>query len=188
VIALILCLAVMYAAVAFALHGVWSAVAEREAEARAAEARRGEQDALWQRHAHLGSFAIGGADLREAGWSDERARDFLAENFDGRPSVALAELRPFLDDVTVRDVLSYRASRFAAAARYEPIRQTWINVDDLERSGRLPSELRPLVCERARQSGKLILATDLLPFVGRPIVRDLLEKKLADCGVPGRTL
>jgi hypothetical protein len=187
-ITLVLCLAAMYAAVAFALHGVWRAIAEREVDARAAAARRAEREALWERHAHLGAFPIGPAELCEAGWSEERARAFLAEHFGGRTSVALAELRPFLEDVTVRDVLAYRAERFAASARYEPIRQTWINVDDLERAGRLPAELRSLVVERERQSGKLIRATDLLPFVGRPVVRDLLERKLADCGVPERTL
>ena len=80
-------------------------------------------------------------------------------------------------------MLEYRALRFAAAARYEPVRQTWVNVDDLVKSGRLPPELAPFVCERERQSGKLIRATDLLPFVGRPIVRELLERRLADCGV-----
>jgi len=188
VIALILCIAVMYAAVVLALHGVWRGIAEQERAARAADARRELQEELWRRHAHLGGFAVGVSDLREAGWSEERALSFLAEHFDGRTAVTVAELRPFLDDVTVRDVLVYRANRFDAAVRYEPIRQTWINVDDLERTGRLPAELRPLVCERERQSGKLILATDLLPFVGRPVVRELLEKKLVECGVGTRAL
>jgi hypothetical protein len=184
VIVLLACIAVMYAAVAVSLHGVWRGVAERERDARAAEAQREERTAFWRRHEHLGAFPIDATDLREAGWSAERARTFLAESFPGRASIRLEELRPFLEDVTVCDVVSYRASRFAAAARYEPIRQTWVNVDDLERSGRLPPELHPFVCERERQSGKLIRATDLLPFVGRPVVRELLERKLADCNTP----
>lgn len=182
-IVLFLCIAVMYAAVFVALHGVWRGVAEREREERVAAEQRAQLEELWQRHVHLGGFAIDVTELREAGWSEERARGFLDEHFGGRSSVTLADLRPFLDDVTVRDVLAYRADRFAAAVRYEPIRQTWINVDDLEKSGRLPPELRALTCERERQSGKLILANDLLPYVGRPVVRELLEQKLADCGV-----
>jgi hypothetical protein len=186
-IALILCFVVMYGAVALALHGVVAAAAAREEESEAAHKRAEERSALWQRNAHLGPFPIEELDLREAGWSAERAKKFFAENFAGRASVRLDELRPFLADVTVSDVVRYRAERFAAAARYEPIRQTWINVDKLDRAGMLPAELRPLVVERERQSGKLIWASDLLPYVGRPVVRDLLEQKLADCGaVPTR--
>ena len=182
-IAFLLGILVLYGAVAFVLGGVWRAADEREREQLLERERRAAREAVWERHAHLGAFAIGVDDLREAGWSIERARAFLAEHFGGRESVRLAELRPFLADVTVMDVLDYREKRLAAAKRFEPIRQTWINVDDLVKGGRLPHELMPFVCERERQSGKLIRATDLLPFVGRPVVRELLEKKLADCGL-----
>jgi hypothetical protein len=181
-IALILCFAVMYGAVVLALHGVVAAAASREEEASAERKRAEEREELWRRYAHLGPYPIAALDLREAGWSDERAKSFLAEHFGGRTSIRLDELRPFLADVTVGDVVTYRAERFAAAARYEPIRQTWINVDKVDRAGMLPAELRALVVERERQSGKLIWASDLLPYVGRPVVRDLLEQKLADCG------
>lgn len=183
-IAFLLCFAVMYGAVALALHGVVAATGDREKDVAAAQRRASEREALWQRHAHLGPYPIEELDLRESGWSAERAQSFFAERFPGSTSVRLEALRPFFDDPTVRDVVSYRANRFAAAVRYEPIRQTWINVDKVDRAGMLPAELRSLVVERERQSGKLIWASDLLPYVGRPVVRDLLEQKLADCGAP----
>jgi hypothetical protein len=182
-IAFLAAVVILYAGVALALAGMWRTSAERDRAEQAARARLAEREEMWERHAHLGSFPVGVAELREAGWSTERAEAFLAEHFGGRSAVQLADLRPFLGDVTVVDVLRYRAARSAAAARYEPIRQTWINVDDLVKSGSLPRELSPFVCERERQSGKLIRATDMLPFVGRPIVRDLLERKLTNCGM-----
>ena len=179
----LLVVAMFGTALAAAVGGFWRAADALQTERDAAEARHRARDEAWSRVADLAQAGVTAADFREAGWSDARARGFLAENFPSRDGIRLEELRPFLDDLLVRDVLAYRRARFDAANRYEAIRHTWVNVDELERDGRLPPELRPFVCERERQSGRLIRAGDLLPFVGRPIVRDLLEKRLADGGV-----
>jgi hypothetical protein len=175
--------ALFAAALGVAVRQHVKAIEERLAEERAAHAKTAALDEHWRPYADLGPLVVGISDFREAGWSEVRARRFLADRFPDRDTVSVADLKPFLADVTVRDVLRYRRMRRDAADRYEPIRQTWINVEDLEREGRLPAEIRPLVRERERQSGRLVKATDLLPFVGRPVVVELLEEKLADCGV-----
>jgi hypothetical protein len=160
----------------------WRAADALQAERDSAASARRAREEAWSRVADLANAELSAADFREAGWSVARTRSFLAENFPGRESIRLEELRPFLDDLLVCDVLAYRKLRFEAANRYEAIRHTWVNVEDLERDGRLPPEMRPLVVERERQSGRLIRAGDLIPFVSRPIVRELLEKRLADGG------
>jgi len=144
--------------------------------------------ALWTDHAHLGQVVVDAADFREAGWSATRTASFLQLHFPGRDKVSIQELRPHMGDVLVRDLLSYRRARAEAARRYHAIRFTWINVDDAQKKGLIPPEMRPLVCERERQSGLLIWASDLLPFVGRPFVRELLERKLAESGVAAEAL
>jgi hypothetical protein len=141
------------------------------------------RDEFWRRHADLVGMAIALLDFREAGWSEERARAFLADHFGGRDTVELGDLRPFVDDVMVQDVFRYRRLRREAAARFEAIRHTWVNVEHEERAGHLPETLAPLITVQERQSGRLVRAGDLLPFVGRPLVWNLLERKLADCGV-----
>jgi hypothetical protein len=171
------------AALTVAIREFWRASDALQAERDARARHAAELESAWQDHADLEPIEITWSDFREAGWSDGRTRVFVAEHFAGRDRIRCGELRPLLGDVLVRDVLRYRSLRRAAADRYEPIRHTWINVEDLERDGRLPPELKPLVVERERQSGRLIRAGDLLPFVGRPIVRELLEAKLADAGV-----
>lgn len=177
-----LSLVVLSLAVGAALRAVWGAIDDREA-ARTTEAARSRRDVeAWKPYDAIARTVLVEEDFREAGWTQERTRRFLDERFPGRTEVQVADLRPLLDDVLVRDLLSYRRQRFDAAERYEPIRHTWVSVDQLERDKALPHELRPLVTERERQSGRLILAGDLIPFVGRPIVRDLLEKRLAECG------
>lgn len=138
--------------------------------------------ALWVHYEHIAHLEVGPADFREAGWSESRAREFFGSRFAGRDRVALVELRPHMADLLVRDVLDYRRKRFDAARRYHAIRYTWINVDDAERKGLIPPELRPLICERERQSGKLVWSSDLFAFIGRPVVRDLLEQKLDETG------
>ena len=178
-----LSLVVLTLAVGAALRAVWGAIDDRESARVAAADRARRDDQSWKPYEAIARTTIVEQDFREAGWTAERTRRFLDERFPGRGEIPLAELRPFMDDVLVRDLLAYRRQRFDAAERYEPIRHTWVSVDQLERDKALPHELRPLVTERERQSGRLILAGDLIPFVGRPIVRDLLEKRLAECGV-----
>jgi hypothetical protein len=175
-------LATFGGALGYAVHGFWRAADALAAERESAARRARESDEAWSAVADLAQATVTAADFREAGWSEGRIRSFLDEHFPGRESLRLAEIRPFLDDVLVRDVLSYRRLRLDSANRYEAIRHTWVNVDALEREKRLPPELRPLVREIERQSGRLIRAGDLLPFVGRPVVRELLEKRLAECG------
>jgi hypothetical protein len=138
---------------------------------------------LWASYEHLAPLELERADFREAGWSEGHAAHFLDWHFAGRERVVVAELRPHMADVLVRDVLEYRRIRFDAARRYQAIRYTWVNVDDAERKGLIPEPMRPFVVERPRQSGKLVWASDLLRFVGRPFVRDLLERRLQDGGV-----
>ena len=170
------------AAVAAGVTAFWRSIEERQAVQAASVAATRRAEAAWKPYAGFARTTIAEADLREAGWSEAHIRGFLDEKFPSRKEIKLEELRPHMDDVLVRDVLDYRRTRFDAAERYQPIRHTWVSVDQLEREKALPHELRPLVCERERQSGRLILAGDLIPFVGRPIVRDLLEKRLAECG------
>ncbi|HZR82854.1 MAG TPA: hypothetical protein VFD92_17290 [Candidatus Binatia bacterium] len=176
-------LALLAAALGFPLRQFWRAADASQRERDEARARDAALAGAWEGHADIAQVVLTVIDFREAGWSDGRTRTFLAERFAGRAEVRVEELRAFLDDSMVRDVLAYRRLRRDAADRYEAIRQTWINVDDLEKQGLLPPEVRPLVTERERQSGRLVLAGDLLPFVGRPVIRDLLERKLADVGI-----
>ncbi len=177
-----LSLALLALAVGAALRAVWGAIDDRESASSAAVARARQAEEAWKPYEAIARTAIGEQDFREAGWTPERTRRFLDERFPGRQEIVVGDLRPLLDDVLVRDLLAYRRQRLDAAERYEPIRHTWVSVDQLEREKALPHELRPLVTERERQSGRLILAGDLIPFVGRPVVRDLLEKRLEECG------
>ncbi|MFM7737622.1 MAG: hypothetical protein ACKPBU_16800 [Alphaproteobacteria bacterium] len=177
-----LSLVLLALAVGAALRAVWGAIDDRESARTASAARVVRDERAWKHYESISRTVVVEEDFREAGWTQERTRRFLDERFPGRREIPLAELRPFMDDVLVRDLLSYRRQRFDAAQRYEPIRHTWVSVDQLERDKALPHELRPLVTERERQSGRLILAGDLIPFVGRPVVRDLLEQRLAECG------
>jgi len=177
-----LCLALLALAVGAALRAVWGAIDDRESAHAEAAARARRADVAWKPYDAIARTMIVEADFREAGWTPERTRRFLDERFPGRKEIQVADLRPLMDDVLVRDLLAYRRQRFDAAERYEPIRHTWVSVDQLEREKALPHELRPLVTERERQSGRLVLAGDLIPFVGRPVVRDLLEKRLEECG------
>src|SRR6185369_1477552 len=149
-------LAMFAAGLGAAVTAFWRSADALQAERDDVRARERAREQAWSGVAELAQVGLTAADFREAGWSDARTRAFLAEHFPSRDGIRLEELRPFLDDLLVRDVLAYRRARFDAANRYEAIRHTWVNVDDLERDGRLPPELRPFVCERERQSGRLI--------------------------------
>ena len=179
----VLFLAAIGLALGAAIRQFWLAADELQAARDSRNDRAAAIDDVWSRHRGLEQVELVQSDFREAGWSHARTQSFFGDHFAGRDRIRCGELRPFLDDVLVRDVLAYRALRREAADRYEAIRHTWINVEDLERDGLLPPEIRPLVVERERQSGRLVRAGDLLPFVGRPVVRQLLDAKLADAGV-----
>lgn len=182
IVVTLLFLGTMGAAVAAGVGAFWRSVdpVTAEREGRIARARREEE--AWRPFAALANTTITELDLRESGWTEARVRSFLGDHFGSRREIRIEELKPHLDDVLVRDVLVYRQQRVDAAKRYEPIRHTWVSVDQLERDKALPHELRPLVTERERQSGRLIKAGDLIPYVGRPVVRALLEERLEEVG------
>lgn len=169
-------------AVGAGVSAFWEGVDPAASERAARLAREHRTEEAWRPYAALARTRIDRVDLRESGWTEVRITAFLAEHFAGRGEIGIEELKPHLDDILVRDVLAYRQQRADAARRYEAIRHTWVSIDQLERAHALPHELRPLVTERERQSGRLIKAGDLIPFVGRPVVRALLEERLVEVG------
>jgi hypothetical protein len=184
VLLLILTVAVMLYATLYGVRGHWAIVDERGAAAKSVRDTESAIDRFWAPYADLAGTPIGALDFHEAGWSKARTRAFLDQHFPGREEIRLDELKPLTsDDVMVRDVVRYRHLRYRAAERFSPIRFTWINVEDEEQAGHLPAELLRFVTSQERQSGRLVLATDLLPFVGRPLVYELLEKKLEQAGL-----
>jgi hypothetical protein len=180
---LVVVAALWIAAVYFPLRAAVDAAEELDHKSGRPKPLSPQVAALWADYEHIGQVVVEAADFREAGWSSARTASFFELHFPGRDRVSVEELRRHMGDVMVRDLMSYRSARAAAARRYHAIRFTWINVDDAEKKGLIPPEMRRLVCERERQSGLLIWASDLIPFVGRPFVRELLERKLAESGV-----
>lgn len=183
IVFLILVAALWIAAVYFPVRTATDGAAELERKSGRPRPLPPHVAALWVHYEHLAPLVLEPADFREAGWSERHAGHFLELHFASRDRVLVADLRPHMADVLVRDVLEYRRSRFDAARRYQAIRYTWVNVDDAERKGLIPQAMRPFIVERPRQSGKLVWASDLLRFIGRPFVRDLLERRLRDGGV-----
>lgn len=157
----------------------------------------------WTRHGHL---VLRPADAVECGWSREAADALFRELFPGRDAVPAAELHARLAGAgdgagpageaerrklfaeMAREMLDYRIERQRVVAENEPIRLTKVNLK------RVKSELgvdvlRALARElgwtvREDEEGLTVPVEDLLPYFRRPVVRELLAAKRAQCGLP----
>ncbi len=157
----------------------------------------------WTIHGHL---VLRPADAVECGWSREAAEAIFRELFPGRDAVPAAELharlvgggdgagpvgpaeRRELFAQVAREMLDYRIERQRVVAENEPIRLTKVNLK------RVKSELgvdvlRALARElgwtvREDEEGLTVPVEDLLPYFRRPVVRELLAAKRAQCGLP----
>lgn len=89
----------------------------------------------------------------------------------------------------VEDVLDYRIERAQVAARYQAIRHAKVNLKRLLKSADVNvDQLRVLGTElgwavREDEEGVTVPVNDLIPFFRRPVVRQLLDAKMKQCGL-----
>lgn len=165
-------------------------------------------DLRWRRLAHV---RVRAADAVECGWSHEVAEALFRERFPDRDAVPAAELRALVEPggdgaspratgepeaadrghlfaALAADVIDYRIERERVAGEYEPIRQTRVKLKLLKSPDVSADVLRSLASElgwrlRDDEEGTTVPVADLLPYFRRPVVRQLLDAKMAQCGV-----
>jgi len=134
------------------------------------------------------------ADAVECGWSRDVAGQLFAARFPGRSSVTVAEFAAIRSDgdplaAQIGDeMLAYRIERERMAAAYAPIRLTRANLKRLGLDPATVGALRALAGElgwrlRDDEEGETVPIDDLLPFYRRPVVRTVLDRKMAQCGM-----
>jgi len=164
---------------------------------------------LWTRHGHV---VLRPADAVECGWSRESAEALFRETMGGRDAAPASEVRAVLDGATngggtagqdaagaqrrslfgqmAREMLEYRVERMRVVAAHEAIRLTKVNLKRVKSD--LPVDvLRTLAADlgwtvREDEEGLTVPVEDLLPYFRRPVVRQLLAAKLAQCGLAPR--
>jgi len=142
------------------------------------------------------------ADAVECGWSRTLAEQSFAALLPGRDAFTAGEVRAALDAAganggahpanaaqIAEEILDYRIERGRVAAEYQPIRQTKVNIKRMLKSADVNVEqLRVLARElgwtvREDEEGVTVPVDELIPFFRRPVVRQLLDAKMKQCGL-----
>ena len=106
----------------------------------------------------------------------------------GRPAAVPADQLGLAAELA-EDLLDYRIERVQVAATYQAIRHARVNLKRLLKSPDVNvDQLRVLAADlgwavREDEEGVTVPVNDLLPFFRRPVVRQLLDAKMRQCGL-----